>query len=302
MSFAKATIKKLTLAQLQHVLDTYDKVVLSHGRHNADGGLYRALECVSPARSIKRKNNGTEEGALEMTRGMPDIRLLNDGPWPSDSARTKAMLPLIAALSDWANWGIKRKCRWAEIVAIETVKQLISALPLLSDDLRDLCRKAKTLTAAARATARAAAARAAAARAADATHAAIHAVANAIAAAATRAATRATAANADATAHATATHYAAYVAYATADADAADDTIAASHAIAAAAAAAARAVTYAIAADAAHAVTHYAAYAAYAAADAASYDADRDDAADAAHAVMLSAVTDVWLKAVKQSK
>ena len=148
---------KLTVEQLQHVLDTYDNGVLSTGTHKPDDGLYCALECVSLAQGIRWRDDGTEDGILDIpTRrkiftdnptalGMPDIRAINDARWSSDALRTATMLPLISVLSDWSQWSSMRQRRWAEIVSIETVKQIISQLPGLPDSVRLQCKQADTL-------------------------------------------------------------------------------------------------------------------------------------------------------------
>src|SRR3990167_876939 len=125
---------KLTVDQLQSVLDTYDKGVLSHGAHKAKDGAYCALECISLARHNGRDNFTDDPIQL----GMPDIRPLNDGPWSSDSARTKTLLPLLAALSDWALWSKKRQQVWSEYVCIGTVKHLLSVMPCLTESARHL--------------------------------------------------------------------------------------------------------------------------------------------------------------------
>ena len=156
---------KLTVEELRNVLATYGKGVLSSGGHGPDEGLYCALECVSLARHNGRKNFTDSRELL----GMPDIRPLNDAMWSSDQARTEALLPLIAALSDWSQWSTTRQHKWATIVAVETVRQIISRLTHLPDVVRKQCRQALDAGAAEAAMAAAAAAAArAAARAAEA--------------------------------------------------------------------------------------------------------------------------------------
>ena len=132
---------KLTIAQLQHVLDTYDNGVLSHGSHAPEDGAYCALEAVSLARNNGR-DNFTDD---PQTLGMPDLRCLNDARWSSDEVRTKALLPFISALSDWSSWSKARQQRWATLVAVRTVNRVVANLPRVSKELQNLCQKAATL-------------------------------------------------------------------------------------------------------------------------------------------------------------
>jgi hypothetical protein len=138
---------KITVEQLQHILDTRDSGVLSHGAHSADDGSYCALEAVSLVRGSLTGNESyfTDDPA---DLGMPDIRPLNDAPWSSDEARTKAMLPLIAVLSDWSLWPHARKRKFATVVALETVRQIVSELPYIPDVIKEACRSADLKTAA----------------------------------------------------------------------------------------------------------------------------------------------------------
>jgi hypothetical protein len=136
---------KLTVAELQHILDTRDKGVLSHGKHKEDEGAYCALEAVSLARSLKclPSDEWTFTDSPEEV-GMPDLRAINDGPWTSNEARTKALLPLLAALSDWSEWGKERQKRWADRVTIRTVNLLIAELPYLPATIAKNCCTATT--------------------------------------------------------------------------------------------------------------------------------------------------------------
>ena len=117
--------------------------VLTHGAHTPDGAAC-ALEAVSVARGI----TWTDKPAS--TR-MPDLRPLNDAPWPSDKARTIAMTPLVIALWDWADWTDDRRQRWAENVALHTIREILPLVLSLWPEHAAACRAATTLTAAARA-------------------------------------------------------------------------------------------------------------------------------------------------------
>ena len=94
---------KVTVAQLRHILDTYDAGVLYVGAHNPKSGQYCALECKSLADAVARGDADVYANFTDQPQklGMPDIRPLNDAWWSSEVTRTEAMLPLIAAYSDW---------------------------------------------------------------------------------------------------------------------------------------------------------------------------------------------------------
>jgi hypothetical protein len=103
----------MTIEQLQAELDRLDDGILRRGSHKP-GREFCALEFESQVR-------GREWSDKPIT--MPDIRPLNDGKWGSNKARTEAMLPLMSALWDWSDWSKNRQQKWAEIIAIETVRQ-----------------------------------------------------------------------------------------------------------------------------------------------------------------------------------
>jgi hypothetical protein len=153
----------MTREELQAKLDELDDGVLRSGAHPAGGREFCALEFESQVR-------GREWSDAPIT--LPDLRPINDGPWSSDRARTDALLPVMAALWDWSTWDDARRVRWASIVALETVRQIIAELPGLPDEVRVSCRAASDLPSAARASARVLAEAAEAARAAGAADAA----------------------------------------------------------------------------------------------------------------------------------
>jgi hypothetical protein len=224
---------KLTVQDIQTYLDTHDDGVLSAGSHQPGDRAYCALECINALR-------GHDWTDAPDKAGMPDVRPINDGPWSSSKRRTDAMLPMLAALSDWAAWKQDEQRRWAEHVALRTVRELISELSALPDKVRQPCRQAATL----------AAAEAAATTAANAADAAAHAAADAAAELAAAEAAATTAANAADAAAAAAEAAAAAAAAARAAVRAARAARAAAVHAAAAAADAARAAAAADAADA----------------------------------------------------
>ena len=75
----------------------------------------------------------------------PDIRPLNDGPWSSDTARTEALVPLLIAYWDWAEWSVARRQRVMDCLVRLTVQQLIAELPGLPAPVVAQCRAAATV-------------------------------------------------------------------------------------------------------------------------------------------------------------
>lgn len=124
----------MTLTELQHELDTRDDGVLKHGKHKP-GREFCALEFESQVR--KREWSDTP-----LT--LPDLRPLNDGLWSSNAARTKALLPVMVALWEWASWSPKRRQQWASRVAILTIQRIIAELPTLPPLVRLQCQNAQT--------------------------------------------------------------------------------------------------------------------------------------------------------------
>ena len=74
----------------------------------------------------------------------PDIRPLNDGPWSSDTARAEALVPLLIAYWDWAEWSVARRQRVMDCLVRLTVQQLIAELPGLPATVVAQCRAAAT--------------------------------------------------------------------------------------------------------------------------------------------------------------
>ena len=142
---------KLTIEDYRQVLAIYDKGVLSRGAHRFTDGAYCALECDALARYHEDGKPFDQSKFSDAPGNLPDIRLLNDGPWSSDEARTHAMLRLMAALSDWRVWPASRKRAFTDRVIIRTVNRIISGIPYLPEDLRKRCRDATSTVEAMRA-------------------------------------------------------------------------------------------------------------------------------------------------------
>jgi len=149
---------EIRVSEYRRIINERFGGVLRHGSHKPDGEA-----CALEAESIARGREWSDDPVT-----MPDLRPLNDGPWSSDQARTDALVPVVEALWDWAEWPEARRLAWVEGVVIETVRQIIAELPELTDDVRARCRAVRTLDDAAKAAEAAAKAAAAAAEAAEA--------------------------------------------------------------------------------------------------------------------------------------
>ena len=126
----------MTIEALRQGLVEHDKGVLKGGMHKPEDREFCALEFSS----IMRGKTLTDSPG-----DLPDLRPLNDAPWPNDTARTAALLPVMVALWDWREWSSKRQAQWAQRVVIDTVRRIISELPGLSDLLRIRCHAGTTL-------------------------------------------------------------------------------------------------------------------------------------------------------------
>jgi hypothetical protein len=91
--------------------------VFKRGKHEPDGEGC-VLEVASVARGIDWSDNPEAVG-------LPDLRLLNDGPWSSDAARTAALIPVVEALWDWPMWDKEARAGWAERVVLRTGREVL---------------------------------------------------------------------------------------------------------------------------------------------------------------------------------
>lgn len=105
----------------------FDKVLksrfgglLKHGSHSPDGEA-----CALEAASVARGNSWSQN---PRSAGLPDLRELNDGPWSSDEARTRAIRQLVKALWTWPRWGEKRRGDWTRRVVLRFNRELSCAL------------------------------------------------------------------------------------------------------------------------------------------------------------------------------
>ncbi len=136
----------MTIEQLQALLHEHDDGVLRSGAHEA-GREFCALEFEAIVRGRAVYYEGLDEwqGWSDEPVTLPDLRPLNDAPWSSDEARTAALLQVMVALWNWSEWSSARRTAWASRVAINTVREIVSELPSLSDEVRVQCRAAMTL-------------------------------------------------------------------------------------------------------------------------------------------------------------
>jgi hypothetical protein len=126
---------------------------LSAGCHGPNDGAASAHEAAAAAR-------GREWSDSSYVAGLPELRGLNDAPWPSDEARAEGLVPVIEALWDWESWSEERQRTWGESVALRVVRDILPDVVKafgLKDHARN-CARASTLadaSAALRRTARA---------------------------------------------------------------------------------------------------------------------------------------------------
>ena len=148
---------KMTVEQLQEGLIKHDKGVLKYGSHKAGDREFCALEFRSVMQGIHFTDAPNKVG-------MPDLRRLNDAfgnGHEADQVRTKAMLPVLAALWDWQDWSKPRRTRFAQLLAVMIVNQITADLPKLPKAIKRKCQEAKNCEEACNAAAAAAAAAAA---------------------------------------------------------------------------------------------------------------------------------------------
>lgn len=169
-----------------HPLQPYIDHGFASGNHAADSGSYCALEACALARGLPMTDD-------PLTTLGVDIRPLNDAPrWRDEHHRAKHLGPVTIALWDYRDWLPERRTRFAELIAEQTIRQILpialraaarthrdpehqtalraAADRCVSDGTADAADAARSVALAARSVAlaaRSAAARSAAARAAD---------------------------------------------------------------------------------------------------------------------------------------
>lgn len=128
--------------------------LLARGSHRDDDPATCPL-CVLELAGLARFGRVTDEPCAV---GYPDIRAINDS-YLDDQRRTDALLPWLDALAPWADWSDEQRVRWARIVAMRTVREVLPiALRAIGlDEHADRCAQAEDLAANAAYAARAAA-------------------------------------------------------------------------------------------------------------------------------------------------
>lgn len=107
------------------------------GKHSRASGRFCAVEYV-------RLLQGYAPGSDLPRDLIPDVRPINDAPWPSDEARTAHMAPMMRALYDWPTWPEDRRNRFADRVRRRTVREIIEKLPNLPPEIATRCWEADT--------------------------------------------------------------------------------------------------------------------------------------------------------------
>lgn len=120
-----------------------------HGQLIRGCGNGRDTGCILEAASICQ---GLPEVTDDPeTLGRPDYRPLNDAPWLTGEQRAEHMIRLHTAFEPWAGWTDEQRRACVSHIAIETVRQIVSALPGLPDAIRTRCRVVGTTAEAAEA-------------------------------------------------------------------------------------------------------------------------------------------------------
>ena len=105
-------------SKLRQVLDDRFGGVIRHGAHSPD-----SQACALEVASIARGKPWSDSPA---SANLPDIRLLNDGPWSSDEVRTKAILPLMEALwNRWPKWSDAQKRDYMKRVSTRNIGEVL---------------------------------------------------------------------------------------------------------------------------------------------------------------------------------
>ncbi len=116
-------VTKLSVEQYMQYLLDHDEGVLKTGSHKSDERAFCALELDNAIRGYDWS---------DQPKGLPDLRSLNDARWSSDIVRTKHLLPVMSALSDWSLWSDNRKQKWASRVALSVTRDVLAFANLVS--------------------------------------------------------------------------------------------------------------------------------------------------------------------------
>jgi len=127
-----------TIEELQSILDADFGGVLRACKHSPGDGEC----CINELVSIYLDDNWTDN---PYKIRCIDLRPLNDAEWSTDELRTEWMLKVYSVWEHSLDWPEDVLLRRVQRLVIETVRQIISQLPNLPDDIREQCRLATTL-------------------------------------------------------------------------------------------------------------------------------------------------------------
>jgi hypothetical protein len=128
-------METITLETLENLLATRFHGVLKIGRHEANGECC-ALELLSVAQGLEWTDDP------EVVRTF-DLRPLND-IHVTNAVRTQHLLPVVTAYAGSLDWPLAVQRRVVNRLLVETVRQLLSNLPNLTEAVRAQCINAST--------------------------------------------------------------------------------------------------------------------------------------------------------------
>jgi hypothetical protein len=129
-------METITLETLENLLTTHFHGELRVGRHEKNEECC-ALELLSVAQGLEWTDDP------EAVRTF-DLRPLNDIP-VNNAVRTQHLLPVVAAYAGSLDWPLDRQQKVVNHLLIETVRQLLSNLPNLTEAVRAQCINASTV-------------------------------------------------------------------------------------------------------------------------------------------------------------
>lgn len=127
------------------------QVVARYGGVKAGSHQHRRECCILEAVSVCEGRDWTSD-PIQLDR--PEVRPLNDAPWPDDVVRTEQMLRLAPLLEAWPGWGNEKRVAWVKAVALRTVREVLSITlraANINERLVVACEKAEDLVTATRA-------------------------------------------------------------------------------------------------------------------------------------------------------
>ena len=128
--------------------------VLAIGKHAAEYGDPTCPLCVLEAHAACLVARGELDAITDDPKalGRPDYRSINDAWWSSREVATPHLVRLHMAYSGWPTWSEPQRLAVTTRVVVETIREVVSELPGLPDEVRDQCRAVRTLVEAREAT------------------------------------------------------------------------------------------------------------------------------------------------------